>query len=85
MNKKFKKRVIARGKQWLYDDSLNDRRVTAIFKDKKGVLYAKGYTSYLRAQKAEKGLKKVGSKLISIKDSKGFKFGSLIKRLNRKK
>lgn len=85
MNKKFKKRVVARSKQWLYDDSLNNRRVTAIFKDKKGVVYAKGYTSYLTAQKAKNGLKKVGSKLISIKDSKGFKFGSLIKRLNRNK
>lgn len=59
--------------------------VVVVFKSKKGVAYAKRFRNSQAALRAEEGLKKVGSRAVSARVAKGYKFGAVVKRLNRNK
>lgn len=58
--------------------------ITQLFmKGSTGIVWAKKFRSNKTAKKAAAGLKSIGHKLVAKRVAKGFKFGAVVKRMNK--
>lgn len=60
--------------------------VVVIFRNRKGKAFAKRFRTGNTARKAVRGLASIGAKRVDgLHRAKGFKFGRIVKRMNRRK
>ena len=65
----------------------NGKRVSVVFRNgRTGNLWVKSFRAYVTASKASRGITKTAvNKLVAVRPSKGFKYKSLMSRVNKGK